>query len=183
MKTYFNKKRISKRDVGKYTLIGDGKDGEVYQLTHDKCVKIFFLEETQKKELKAFEIGQSSPIIPRLYEYGENYIVMEYIQGISLARHLKREKQITEELAQKILIMLNELKRIGFTRWDTEVRHVLINEEGQLKVIDHKRAFTSNSKVPNRLLEGFKEIGLAQNFLNHVRNIQPSIYKEWMDYK
>ncbi|MCP1124362.1 kinase [Bacillus sp. AFS018417] len=183
MKAYFNKRRVSRRDVEKYKLIGDGKDGEVYQLTNDKCVKIFFLEETQKKELKALVIGQSSPIIPRLYEYGENYIVMEYIHGISLARHLKKEKKITEELARKILIMLNELKNLGFTRWDTEVRHVLINEEGQLKVIDHKRAFTSNSKVPTKLLEGFKKIGLAQDFLKHVRNIRPSIYNKLRDYQ
>lgn len=46
-----------------------------------------------KKELKALVIGQSSPIIPRLYEYGENYIVMEYIHGISLARHLKKKNR------------------------------------------------------------------------------------------
>lgn len=49
MKTYFNKRRISRRDLKEYKLIGDGKDGEVYQLTHDKCVKMFFLEETRKK--------------------------------------------------------------------------------------------------------------------------------------
>ncbi|PDY47158.1 AarF/UbiB family protein [Bacillus pseudomycoides] len=182
MKTYFNKRRISRRDLKEYKLIGDGKDGEVYQLTHDKCVKMFFLEETQKKELKALVIGQSSPIIPRLYEYGGNYIVMEYIHGISLARHLKKEKQITEELTEKILIMLDELKKIGFTRWDTEVRHVLINEEGQLKVIDHKRAFTSNSKAPIKLLKGLKKFGLSQDFLNNVKNIPSSVDNTWVKH-
>ncbi|HHT7188316.1 TPA: AarF/UbiB family protein, partial [Bacillus cereus] len=160
MNQYFNKRKISRRDVLEYKLIGDGKDGEVYQLAQDKCVKLFFLEETQKKELRALTTGQSSPIIPRLYGYGENYIVMEYIQGISLAHHLKKEKQITEELTERILMMLDELKKIGFTRWDTEIRHVLINEEGQLKVIDHKRAFTSNSEVPTKLLKGLKKFGV-----------------------
>ncbi|MCX2824266.1 AarF/UbiB family protein [Bacillus pseudomycoides] len=183
MKTYFNKRRISRRDLKEYKLIGDGKDGEVYQLTHDKCVKMFFLEETRIKELKALVIGQSSPIIPRLYEYGENYIVMEYIHGISLARHLKKEKQITEELTEKILIMLDEFKKIGFTRWDTEVRHVLINEKGQLKVIDHKRAFTSNSKAPIKLLKGFKKFGLSQDFLNYVKNIPSSAYNTWVKHR
>lgn len=183
MKSYFNKRRVSRRDLEEYKLIGDGKDGEVYQLSDNKCVKIFFLEETQKKELKALEIGQSSPIIPRLYEYGENYIVMEYIQGISLARYLKRENRITEELSEKILIMLGEFKKIGFTRWDTEVRHVLINEKGQLKVIDHKRAFTSNSKVPAKLLKGFQKFGLENEFLKDVKNIQPSVYNTWMKHK
>ncbi|MGG2014774.1 AarF/UbiB family protein [Bacillus sp. S10(2024)] len=180
MKAYFNKRRVSRKDIEKYKLIGSGKDGEVYQLNDNKCVKIYYLEETRKKELKALAIGQSSPIIPRLYEYGENYIVMEYIRGISLARHLKREKKITEELTGKILIMLSELKKLGFTRWDTEVRHVLINEKGQLKVIDHKRAFTLNRKTPIKLLMGFEKLGLAEDFLKDVRNIQPSVYKTWM---
>ncbi|HDX9579041.1 TPA: kinase [Bacillus pseudomycoides] len=180
MKSYFNTRRVSRGDIEKYKLIGDGKDGKVYQISNNKCVKVFFLEKTQKQELKALEIGQSSPIIPRLYEYGDNYIVMEYVHGISLARHLKREKKITEELTEKILIMLGELEKLGFTRWDTEVRHVLINEEGQLKVIDHKRAFTSNSKVPTKLLKGFQKFGLEQEFLKDVKNLHPSVYKSWM---
>ncbi|MEI4801952.1 AarF/UbiB family protein [Bacillus sp. NPDC077411] len=183
MKSYFNKRRVSRRDIEKYKLIGSGKDGEVYQLSHDKCVKIFFLEETQKKELKALVIGQSSSIIPRLYEYGENYIVMEYIHGISLARHLKREQKITEELTGKILTMLSEFENLGFTRWDTEVRHILINEQGQLKVIDHKRAFTSNSKVPGKLLKGFQKFGLEKEFLKDVKKIQPSVYNTWMKHQ
>ncbi|MGG2065155.1 AarF/UbiB family protein [Bacillus sp. S14(2024)] len=180
MKSYFKKRIISRGDVEKCKLIGNGRDGEVYELAYDKCVKMFYQEETQKKELKALIIGQSSPIIPRLYEYGENYIVMEYIHGISLAGYLKREQKMTEELTKKILMMLNELKKIGFTRWDAEVRHVLINEKGQLKVIDHKRAFTANIQVPVKLLKGLEKFGLAQDFLNHVKNIQPSLYNKWM---
>ncbi|ENQ3106350.1 Protein kinase domain-containing protein [Bacillus sp. 491mf] len=182
MKSYFNTRRVSRGDIEKYKLIGDGKDGEVYQISHNKCVKVFFLEKTQKQELEALKVGQSSPIIPRLYEYGDNYIVMEYVQGISLARHLKREKKFTEELTGKIILMLGELKKLGFTRWDTEVRHVLINEEGQLKVIDHKRAFTSNSKVPTKLLKGFQKFGLDQEFLRGVKKAHPSVYNSWMKY-
>lgn len=79
--------------------------------------------------------------------------------------------------------MLDELKKIGFTRWDTEVRHVLINEEGQLKVIDHKRAFTSNSEVPTKLLKGFKKFGLSQDFLNYVKNIRSSVYDRWAEHR
>jgi putative serine/threonine protein kinase len=49
--------------------------------------------------------------------------------------------------------------------------------------MNHKRAFTSNSKVPTRLLEGFGKIGLEQDFLKHVKNIRPSVYKKWMGYR
>lgn len=56
--------------------------------------KNIFPGRNSKKELRALVIGQSSPIIPRLYGYGENYIIMEYIQGISLARHLKKKNKL-----------------------------------------------------------------------------------------
>ncbi|CAM4243146.1 kinase [Bacillus manliponensis] len=179
MKKFFTKQKISRSDLREYKLIGDGKDGEIYQLTDEVCVKFFFLEETQERELEALLAGQSSSVIPHVYEYGHNYIVMEFIQGISLARHLKREGDIDEELTVKIVMMLEELRRIGFKRLDTEVRHILINEEGQLKVIDHKRAFTSYNEAPTKLLTGFKKFGLAHVFLKHVRKTKPDIYRRW----
>lgn len=176
------KRIISRKDMKGYELIGDGKDGEVYRLTNDKCIKVFFKEETQSRELRALQTGQSSPVIPRLYSYGANYIIMECINGISLSHLLKKERKITEELTKKILFMLAELKRIGFTRLDSEVRHILINKDGDLKVIDHKRAFTSNSSVPTKLLKGFKKYRLENEFLSHVKNIQPSIFHAWKEH-
>jgi putative serine/threonine protein kinase len=176
---YFAKAKISRSDLKQYPLIGDGKDGEVYKIADDVCVKYFFLQETHQKELEAIKIGQSSKVIPKLYEHGENYIVMEFVQGISLARYLKNERQITPELTKKILAMLDELKRIGFKRLDTEIRHVLINNEGQLKVIDHKRAFTSENDAPTKLMKGFKKFGLTHAFLGHVKSIDPSAYADW----
>ncbi|KFM99024.1 kinase [Bacillus clarus] len=176
-----NQKRINREEMLGKKLIGDGKDGEIYQLSEDKCVKIFFREETQRKELQALIMGQSSPVIPKVYGHGENYIVMEYVHGISLARYLKKENELSEKMVNDILIMLDELEKIKFTRLDTEVRHILINTEGQLKVIDHKRAFTSNSKVPKKLLKGFKKFGLEHIFLNHVKKLRLSTYNAWMN--
>ncbi|KAB2460522.1 kinase [Bacillus sp. CH126_4D] len=180
MKKYFYGKKIGRKEVMGNELIGDGKDGEVYQLSEEKCVKIFFNEETQQRELEALMAGQSSPVIPTVYEHGENYIVMEYVQGVSLARYLKREKELSEQLAIKILAMLDELEKIQFKRLDTEVRHILINEEGKLKVIDHKRAFTSDSRVPKKLLKGLEKLGQSQVFLNHVKNLRLDSYRMWI---
>jgi putative serine/threonine protein kinase len=176
-------KKISKKDLVQYEMIGDGKDGEIYKISEDKCVKYFFKEETQQKELEALKVGQVSSIMPRLYEHGDNYIVMEFVKGISLARHMKRQGYLDEELTKKILFVLDEFKRLGFTRWDTEVRHMLQNEEGEFKVIDHKRAYTSNATVPTKLLKGIKKFGLTGEFLQHVQNQRPELYHAWKKHK
>ncbi len=176
--TYFQNPE-NKKALEHYPLIGDGKDGEVYRLTHNKCIKYFFKKETCKKELEALQLGYGSPVIPKLYEYGDYYIVMEYVKGTSLARHIKKEKSLSDKLTADILAMLDELKDIGFARWDAEIRHILINEQGKLKVIDHKRAFSTVTRVPVKLLKGLDKYGLADEFLNTIKKLNPSRYREW----
>ena len=147
-----------------YKVIGEGRDGVVYQLTPDRCVKVFFKKETQKKELKAIQIGQSS------------------IKGISLAKYLKKNRHMTKPLVIQIINLLDELRRLNFSRQDTELRHVLMNENEDLKIIDHKRAFTSNRPIPIKLLTELKQLKLSKDFLSYVKEIRPSVYDEWRKY-
>ncbi|MBM7647432.1 RIO-like serine/threonine protein kinase [Bacillus ectoiniformans] len=175
-------KRVTKRALARYPMIGSGKDGEIYRISNDKCVKYFFKEETKQKELAALQVGQASSIIPRLYEHGDNYIVMEFIMGQSLAQHMKHTGSIDTELTKKILFVRDEFIRLGFTRWDTEVRHILISEQGHLKVIDHKRAFTSDATVPTKLFKGMDKFGMLAAFLENVRRLRPELYEEWKDW-
>ncbi|WP_281659013.1 kinase [Halobacillus sp. Cin3] len=182
MENLFNGK-ITKKDLAPYEMIGDGKDGEIYKVADDKVVKYFFKEETWQRELEAMKIGQTSTIMPRLYEYGEHYIVMEFVQGISLARHMKRHGYIDEEMTEKILFVLEEFKRLGFSRWDTEVRHMLMDTSGDFKVIDHKRAFTSNAPYPTKLMKGMKKFDLSGEFMKHVKTLRPDVYQAWKKAK
>lgn len=174
-----NKGIVKTLDLTVCRLIGKGGDGSVYQLTPERCVKIFVNEETQKRELKALKVGQASTIIPRIYEYGINYIVMEFVKGYSLKYYLKKEKRLPESIVKKILFMLDEMQIVGFTRKDTEVRHILFNEQGEIKVIDHKRALTTYRSCPSKLLSGLQKIGFLEEFLGHVNKLRPSLYKEW----
>src|SRR5699024_6913774 len=83
----------------------------------------------------------------------------------------------------KILQMLDELKKIGFKRLDIEVRHILFNENMDIKVIDLKRSFTSDRPTPNKLLVGLKKRGYLKEFMKHVKKLNPSLYKQWKSIK
>lgn len=89
---------------------------------------------------------------------------------------------MTKSLVIKIINLLDELRSLNFSRQDTELRHVLINEEGNLKIIDHKRAFTSNRSIPIKLLTELKELKLSKDFLAYVKEIRPSVYEKWKEY-
>ena len=174
-----NKRTVNIKDFKKYKLIGKGADGWVYQLEYDRCVKVFGKKQTKNLELKALQAGQSSEVIPRLYEDGANYIVMEYVKGISLPQYLKKEKQLPKSIVEKILAMLVEMEKIGFDRRDTEVRHILFNEDMEIKVIDLKRAFGTVRTIPTKLLKGIKKKGHIEEFMQHVNHLNPTLYKEW----
>lgn len=178
-RTLIAKGTISLKDLEGYKLIGKGADGFVFQLTPDRCIKIFNMKQTKELELKALQAGQSSSVIPRLYEDGQNYIVMEYVKGISLPQYLKKEKKLPEFIVEKILAMLVELKKIGFKRCDTEVRHILFNENMDIKVIDLKRAFATDRSIPTKFLKGIKKKGYLKEFMQHVNHLNPTLYEEW----
>ncbi|MBT2602685.1 hypothetical protein J7E55_06385 [Bacillus sp. ISL-53] len=76
---------IKKVDVKKiptsFPLIGKGAQGAVFKISSDKCVKICAKSEFAAKEGNVLKIAQESPAIPRLYDVGHNYIIMEYLEG------------------------------------------------------------------------------------------------------
>ena len=75
--------------------------------------------------------------------------------------------------------MLVELKKVGFERHDTEVRHILFNEDMEIKVIDLKRAFGPAGSTPTKLLKGIKKKGYLEEFMQHVNKLDPTLYEEW----
>ena len=58
-------------------LIGSGKQGHVYHIFDKLCVKVYKKEKYFKRELKTLKLGQDSPFFPRLYEWGDYYIIRE----------------------------------------------------------------------------------------------------------
>src|SRR5687768_10173761 len=74
-----SKGSVDIKDLDGYKVIGKGSDGTVFLLTSDRCIKVFYHTQTKALELKALQVGQSSPILPRIYEDGPNYLIMEYI--------------------------------------------------------------------------------------------------------
>src|SRR6185436_14681779 len=86
----------------------------------------------------------SHPNIAAVYDYGETgsgqpYIVMELVKGVPLSEllgdeslSLSRSVQIVSAIAEA----LGEAHRIGIIHRDVKPANVVINERGQVKVLD-----------------------------------------------
>lgn len=160
-------------------LIGKGAHGAVYRLPKGKCVKLYADTSNAEKEAGSYRIGQSSDIIPRLYEVGENYIVMEFIEGITLWKHLSDRREITYDIAKKMILLLKEMKRLGFTRIDSSLRHIILTKDEKLKVIDLVYAYVRVDKKPIKIFTELYKIGLVKQFMEHVKAIDIVLYNDW----
>lgn len=139
------------------SLLGKGGMGVVYKAWHrdldlDVAVKFLHLHLTQEpgttdRFLREARLAArlQSPGIVRVFTCGETqghyYIVMEYIDGQTLAAHLKerqtlpisRALQITEAVAQALG---DALKQIGLIHRDIKPANILLTQSGQVKLAD-----------------------------------------------
>ena len=162
-------------------LIGKGAQGAVFKISSDKCVKIYARQEYALQEGEVLKVAQDSPIIPRLYEVGPNYIIMEYLDGPTLFEYLQSGGDLSENIIRQILFVLKEMKRLKFTRLDADMRHFIVTEQKKLKVIDHYSSYTKIRSRPELLVNGLKKLGILPLFLEHVKEIDLESYLEWKD--
>lgn len=161
-------------------LVDKGAHGAVFRLPGDKCVKIYADEEVALMEAQAYKRAKSSDSIPKLYESGNNFIIMEYVDGISLLQLLSQNKELTPDISAKLIMLFREMQRICFTRIDTSLRHVIMDQSGALKVVDIVYSYHVLQAYPKRAFIDLKERGLLLTFLKHLGETDPEIYGEWI---
>jgi RIO-like serine/threonine protein kinase len=162
-----------------FELIGKGAQGAVFKLSEERCVKIYLKETYYISERDALKAAEDSQIVPKMYEAGSNYIVMEYIKGQSLEEYLNLYGFFPEPIVRQILYVFQEMKRVGFRRIDARLRHMFLTDEGVIKVIDHVKALSSGLPYPYKFLKGLSKRNLLDSFLEQVKKIDSKQYSEW----
>jgi predicted Ser/Thr protein kinase len=163
-------------------MMGKGRQGAVFQVTEDICVKVFGNEEDCEREYYALSLGQHTNLFPKLYAKGPRHIAMEIIKGVDLREYLQSQP-LTEEISLKLIEMLSIFKEIGFERIDHHKRQIYLQPEGNLKVIDVARTVWRDRvyPYPRKLLTSLGEKN-KELFLSHVQAFDPQLYEEWMHY-
>ncbi|MBS4199355.1 hypothetical protein KHA93_06785 [Bacillus sp. FJAT-49732] len=163
-------------------LIGKGRQGAVFQVSDEVCVKVFGNSEDCEREHYALSLGQQSDIFPRILAKGSNYIAMDFIKGVDVREYLLSQP-LTEALSEKLIKLLITFKEVGFERIDHHKRQIFIQDDGNLKVIDVSRTVWRDRvyPYPRKLLTSLGEKNKAL-FMSHVQELAPELYKEWVHY-
>ncbi|MGE7766819.1 hypothetical protein [Peribacillus sp. NPDC096540] len=160
------------------TLIGKGHQGAVYRVSEDQCVKIYGKTEHANQEKKVLLSSQDLPFIPKVFETGPNYILMEYLLGPDLNAFLKKQSVLSEDITRRLLYILKTMEKSGFKQIDAPLRHIIITKTG-FKLVDHVYSFSREQRIPLELFKDLRERNFLDSFLEQVQAIDPDTYAEW----
>lgn len=159
-------------------LVGKGSQGRVFLIDPQCCIKIYHRKEFLPLELEILLRAKDEPQFPKVYEWGDDYMIREYIPGISLGEYL-RSNPLTEDLSRQIAELFLAFERLGFNRLDTRMAHVLVTPEGRIKAIDPANAMRKYGSYPRKFLAQLSDLKCKKAFLKHLQKINPTLYERW----
>ncbi|MGB3259726.1 AarF/UbiB family protein [Paenisporosarcina sp.] len=162
-----------------YELIGKGVQGAVFKISEDRCIKMYAKERHCLRESQALIAGQDSSIIPTVFEVGSNYIVMEYIKGQPLKDYLVSNSSIPVPVVNQLVFVFKEMKRIGFSRIDASIRHFIVTDDGEIKVVDHVNSLKIKREWPIKCFRALTKLKLLDSFLYQLKVMEPELFEEW----
>src|SRR5262252_1376520 len=138
--------------IGSYEITGQlgvGGMGEVYRATdtrlkRDVAIKFSSERFNDRFEREARAIAAlNHPNICTLHDVGENYLVMEYVEGEAPKGPLPLEEVL--RIARQIADALDAAHEKGIVHRDLKPGNIKIRPDGMVKVLDFGLAQTRNA--------------------------------------
>jgi eukaryotic-like serine/threonine-protein kinase len=141
------------------SLLGSGGMGQVYKahdsrLNRSVAVKVCAAEFSGRFAREARAIAAlNHPNICQLYDVGPNYLVMELVEGPTLAERLKQSPVPLEEalaIAKQIAEAIEAAHEKGIVHRDLKPGNIKLRPDGAVKVLDFGLAKVEQSRDPSR---------------------------------
>ncbi|QFT88176.1 hypothetical protein FIU87_05950 [Bacillus sp. THAF10] len=140
-------------------LVGFGRSAYVFRMKREnKALKVFYppYELLAKEEAHVYQLLKGIPYYPNLYEHGKNFIVIDYIKGMTLFECLVKGKEISSKVLTEVDLAIDAAKERGLNPSDIHLHNILITESEKVKLIDVVR-FTQKKSCTqwNDLKKGY----------------------------
>jgi predicted Ser/Thr protein kinase len=109
-------------------MIGKGRQGAVFKINDQFCMKIYGEIEDCEREYYALSLGKKTQLLPKVHCKGKNFVVMDMVYGVDLREYLQ-VNPLTKELSYKLIEMLLVFKEIGYERIDHHKRQIYLQHE------------------------------------------------------
>ena len=160
-------------------IIGQGVYGVVYLYNSNTCVKVNKDRNNNLTEVNLYKQYAHCPLFPRIYEFGDNYIVMEYIQGRSLKEFLEQGNKLNTEYLDGLIKMFEEGYKIGL-KLNPNAKHVIMTPNKRIRLVDLDDIVKFASSKPFMLFHRLAKYGQKSDFIQYVNTNNKQIYHKWM---
>lgn len=159
-------------------FLGEGHNGIVYEVPGDKALKIFLDKKVCKEEARTLEKVKKSKYFPKIYKYGEYYVLREKVDGKRLDHYIE-ENGLSEKLSYNLYKLIKEFEELGFTKLDARCRDIYVLENEKIKVIDPKQCYKRKVSYPRHLMKGLDGINVLAQFLTYIKRFNLKLGNEW----
>jgi len=123
-------------------FIGKGRSAYVFKIKAENLVlKVFFSphEHLAKQEAEIYKALEDNSYYPNLYDSGNGYLVIDYIEGNTLFDCLVKGIVIQEEQIKEIDKALLLARKRGLNPSDIHLRNIFLTKDGKINIIDVAR--------------------------------------------
>jgi len=129
--------------LGPYEIlsaIGSGGMGEVWKARDPRLGRIVAIKKVKEQHSERFKQEARSiaalnhPNICQIHDIGDDYLVLEYVEGKSLSSPLKEQEAV--RLAIQIVTALEAAHKKGIIHRDLKPANIMVTDEGSVKLLD-----------------------------------------------
>lgn len=165
-------------DLSTCKFLGQGANGKVYLLPNGKALKIFFKEENCKHEYEILKSVEGNKHFPKVNEYSSNCMIREYIGGILIENYI-RKYGLSVNLSKNLIELIEDFRKLGFTRLDIRCAHIFIQQDVTIKIIDPRKTYSKLVPYPYSILKTLNKLGVLNKFFKTLKNTNIKLYEDW----
>lgn len=167
-------------DVKECEFLGKGKEGAVYLTPEGYALKVFYNKRKALDEAKLLEQVKDSRFFPKVLFIVNNMILRDFVQGDNLYGYIKKNN-LSYNISTEIIDLIEEFKRLKFTRLDIRNAHIFVDENEKIQVIDPRKVFVKNTPFPKEIIKVLVKLNVFEDFLKHLLNYKPYLLQYWVN--
>lgn len=171
---------LSRYDLSKCIFLGSGCEGSVYLTKEGAALKIFKKKKSAQHEYDILTQVEGSRFFPKVFEYEENCMLREFVDGVDLKTYLSTYV-LSKEVALNLMDMVEEFRELGFTRLDIGSRHIFVQKDRSVKIIDPRKTYSKKQPCPVNLIRALYKTDQLDDFLRYMMSCRPKLVSLWFE--
>lgn len=170
-------KEIFAIQVKELVFLGKGVEGKVFLTPNGNALKAYSKTSLCRREYKILKNMEGNKYFPKVLMCKGRFMLREYVKGTPIKEYIQKNG-LSKKLALNLIEFAEKFEKLEI-RLDGIGRHVFIQEDESIKVVDPRRKRTYMYKS---LLITLKRIEVLKDFMKILEEERPDLKLKWSKY-